>query len=102
MNEAKTYDVPYRMTNFNHVMVRAKINGKGPFNFIIDTGAPLLYVSTAVGKKLGLSAAARKVKLVPKRKLVGRPRRATVQLVIVATNAAGISSTTTRKIKISR
>jgi hypothetical protein len=51
---ARTYDVPYRMTNFNHVMVRAKINGKGPFNFIVDTGAPALFVSTAAAKKLGV------------------------------------------------
>jgi hypothetical protein len=50
---AKTYDVPYRMTSFNHVMVRAKINGKGPFNFILDTGAPALFVSTAAAKKAG-------------------------------------------------
>ena len=30
------------MTTFQHVLVRAKINGKGPFNFILDTGAPAL------------------------------------------------------------
>jgi membrane-associated protease RseP (regulator of RpoE activity) len=52
---SRTYQVPYKLTDTEHVLVRAKINGKGPFNFIIDTGAPLLYVSTAVGKKLGLS-----------------------------------------------
>jgi membrane-associated protease RseP (regulator of RpoE activity) len=37
-------------------MVRAKINGQGPFNFIVDTGCPLLLVSASVGKKLGLQA----------------------------------------------
>ena len=31
--------VPYRLTKTQHVLVRAKINGKGPFNFIVDTGA---------------------------------------------------------------
>ena len=41
-------------TMTQHIMVRAKINGKGPFNFIIDSGAPLVFVNTAVGKKLGL------------------------------------------------
>jgi membrane-associated protease RseP (regulator of RpoE activity) len=35
-------------------MVRVKINGKGPFNFILDTGAPLIYVTKEVEKKLGL------------------------------------------------
>src|SRR5262245_51277374 len=52
----REYQVPYRLTNTLHTLVRAKINGKGPFNFIIDTGAPLLFVSTAAGKKIGLSA----------------------------------------------
>lgn len=52
--EAKTYQVPYRFTAFNHVMIRAKINGKGPFNFIVDTGAPALFVATEVCKKLGV------------------------------------------------
>ena len=54
---AQTYQIPFRLTDTLHVLVRAKINGQGPFNFIVDTGAPMLVVSTAVGKKLGLSAA---------------------------------------------
>jgi membrane-associated protease RseP (regulator of RpoE activity) len=51
---AVTYAVPYRLTNVLHVLVRVKINGKGPFNFIIDTGAPLVFVSKETGKRLGL------------------------------------------------
>ncbi len=53
---SKTYQVPYRLTNTNHVLVRAKINGKGPFNFILDTGAPALFISPAVCEKLGITA----------------------------------------------
>jgi len=52
--DAKPVEVPYRTTIPKHIMVRAKINGKGPFNFILDTGAPALFVSTAVCKKLGV------------------------------------------------
>src|SRR5438552_12855260 len=54
--KAKTtvFQVPYRLTNTMHIMVRAKINGQGPFNFIVDTGAPMLVVATPIGKKLGL------------------------------------------------
>jgi serine protease DegQ len=52
--EGKTYQIPYRLTNTKHVLVRAKINGKGPYNFIIDTGAPALFVATAVCKKLDI------------------------------------------------
>jgi membrane-associated protease RseP (regulator of RpoE activity) len=52
--DAKPVEVPYRTTIPKHIMVRAKINGKGPFNFILDTGAPALFVSTAVCKKIGV------------------------------------------------
>jgi hypothetical protein len=48
--------VPYLLTDTKHVMVRAKINGKGPFNFIIDTGAPALFVGTEAAKKLDVKA----------------------------------------------
>ena len=50
----KTYEVPYQLTKTLHILVRAKINGKGPFNFIVDTGAPLLYITTSAAKKIGL------------------------------------------------
>ena len=52
--DPKTVLVPYHLTTFNHVMVRAKINGKGPFNFILDTGAPALFVATKAAKKAGV------------------------------------------------
>ena len=51
--KAVTYDVPYRLTDTKHIHVRVKINGKGPFNFIIDTGAPALIMTEAVAKKVG-------------------------------------------------
>jgi hypothetical protein len=52
--KADTVQVPYRLTETQHVLVRAKINGKGPFNFIVDTGAPALFVATAVAKQLNV------------------------------------------------
>jgi hypothetical protein len=52
----KTNRVPYRLTNTNHVLLRVKINGKGPYNFILDTGAPALFVTTGVAKKLGVKS----------------------------------------------
>ncbi len=54
--EPQSHQVPYRLTNTLHVLVRAKINGKGPYNLIIDTGAPLLFLATKVGKELGLKS----------------------------------------------
>ena len=50
----RTYQVPYRLTETNHFLVRARVNGKGPFNFLVDTGAPALYVSTETAAKVGL------------------------------------------------
>jgi hypothetical protein len=54
--EGKTYQVPYRLTDTHHIMVRVKINGKGPYNFIIDTGAPALYVAHDLCKKLDIKS----------------------------------------------
>src|SRR2546425_8947823 len=56
MKKSETFQVPYRLTDTKHILVRAKINGKGPFNFILDTGAPALFVATAVCGKLGIEA----------------------------------------------
>jgi hypothetical protein len=53
-NVGKSYQVPYRLTETNHFLVRVRINGKGPFNFLVDTGAPALYVATETAKKVGL------------------------------------------------
>jgi hypothetical protein len=52
--DLKTYEVPYRLTKTQHILVRAKLNGKGPFNFILDTGAPALFVATKAAKKAGV------------------------------------------------
>jgi hypothetical protein len=52
--EAERIEIPYRLTAVKHILVRAKINNKGPFNFILDTGAPALFVATDVCKKLGI------------------------------------------------
>jgi hypothetical protein len=50
----KSFLVPYRLTKPQHILVRAKINGKGPYNFIIDTGAPALFVAVPIARKLGV------------------------------------------------
>jgi len=49
----RAVEIPYRLTETQHVMVRVKLNGKGPFNFILDTGAPALFVASKVGKAAG-------------------------------------------------
>ena len=41
-----SYQIPYRRTETNHFLVRVRVNGKGPFNFLVDSGAPALYIAT--------------------------------------------------------
>jgi hypothetical protein len=52
--DGKTYQVPYRLTVPKHIMVRAKLNGKGPFNFILDTGAPAMFITETLAEKVGV------------------------------------------------
>ena len=52
--EPVAVEVPYRLTDTKHVLVRAKLNGKGPFNFILDTGAPAVFIPQKIAKKIGL------------------------------------------------
>ena len=53
----KSFQVPYRLTDTNHFLVRVRINGKGPFNFLVDSGAPALFVATETARKIGLKPA---------------------------------------------
>jgi hypothetical protein len=53
----QSFRVPYRLTDTNHFLVRARINGKGPFNFLVDSGAPALFISTETAKKVSLKPA---------------------------------------------
>ena len=57
--DAAAVEVPYRLTDTKHVLVRAKLNGKGPFNFILDTGAPAVFIPKKVAKKIGLEVDAK-------------------------------------------
>lgn len=52
--EAKPGLVPFRLSDTHHTIVRVKINGKGPFNFVVDTGCPVFLIAEPVGKKIGL------------------------------------------------
>ena len=45
--------VPFEMLASNHMAVRAKINGKGPFRLIFDLGAPITLLSNRAGEESG-------------------------------------------------
>ncbi len=53
----QSFQVPYRLTETNHFLVRVRINGKGPFHFLVDSGAPALYVATETAAKINLKPA---------------------------------------------
>jgi PDZ domain/Aspartyl protease len=55
----QSFRVPFRLTDTNHFLVRVKINGKGPFHFLVDSGAPALYVATETAAKIGLKPPAK-------------------------------------------
>ena len=50
------FDVPYRLAPTQHILVRAKINGNGPYNLVLDTGAPLLILAKKVESSLGVKS----------------------------------------------
>jgi serine protease Do len=54
----RSFRVPYRLTATNHFLVRIRVNGKGPFNFLIDTGAPAVFIATDAARKAGLKSSA--------------------------------------------
>ena len=51
---AKT--VAFKLLPSRHMLIRAEINGKGPFSLIFDTGAPINLVSSGLAKKAGIKS----------------------------------------------
>jgi hypothetical protein len=57
--EPKAVSIPFEMLQkgrlfSGHMAIQAKVNGKGPYRLIFDTGAPVILVSARVGKEAGL------------------------------------------------
>jgi hypothetical protein len=52
---AKSYRIPYKLSDTQHILVRAKINGKGPYTFIMDTGAPEIFFAKDTAQKIGIT-----------------------------------------------
>src|SRR5438309_122413 len=46
--------VPFELLKSGHMAVNVKINGKGPFKLIFDTGAPITLVNNKLAKESGL------------------------------------------------
>jgi hypothetical protein len=52
--KAAGFQVPYRIAKTQHIIVKARINGSAPLNFVIDTGAPAFFIAEEAAKKAGL------------------------------------------------
>jgi len=52
--------VPFELLPSGHMTVMVKINGKGPYKLIFDTGAPVTLLNNKVAKEAGLLKGAKK------------------------------------------
>ena len=52
----KPASVPFELVASNHMVVRAKINGKGPFLLVFDLGAPITLLSNKAAEDSGAVA----------------------------------------------
>ena len=52
--EAEAASVPFEMLPSNHMVVRTKINGKGPYQLIFDLGAPITLLSNRAAEDSGV------------------------------------------------
>jgi hypothetical protein len=48
--------VPFELLKTKHMAIQIKVNGKGPYRVIFDTGAPVMLLNTKVAKDSGLIA----------------------------------------------
>jgi hypothetical protein len=53
--ESAALQVPYRLAATKHIVVRAKINGRGPFNLVLDTGAPVIVLARKLAEPLNIT-----------------------------------------------
>jgi hypothetical protein len=52
----KPATVPFELLRTKHMAIHIKVNGKGPYRVIFDTGAPVMLLNTKVAKDSGLIA----------------------------------------------
>jgi hypothetical protein len=50
----KPVTVPFELTKSRHMVVTVKLNGKGPYRLIFDTGAPIMLINNRIAKDSGV------------------------------------------------
>jgi len=53
-NAVKATTVPFELLKSGHMAVQVKVNGKGPYKLIFDTGAPITLVNNKLAREAGL------------------------------------------------
>lgn len=53
-------EVPFVLLKTGHLTVQVKVNGKGPYTLIFDTGAPITLLNNKIAKEAGLLKGVRK------------------------------------------
>ncbi len=56
VDKPKPATVPFELLKTMHMVIQIKINGKGPYRVIFDTGAPVMLLNTKVARESGLLA----------------------------------------------
>ena len=54
--DVKPVAVPFQLLKTKHITVDIKVNGKGPYRVIFDTGAPMTVLNSKLAKEAGLPA----------------------------------------------
>ncbi len=67
------WSIPFSLSDVGHVLIRARVNGAGPFTFIMDTGAPTLFLSPEAAKKAEVTANAQHMAVVQRVHLENGP-----------------------------
>ena len=55
-NRPEPASVPFELVASNHMVVRAKINGQGPYRLVFDLGAPITLLGNKAGEGSGVIA----------------------------------------------
>jgi hypothetical protein len=46
--------VPFKLLESKHIVVQVKVNGKGPYRLVFDTGAPMMLINNKLAKEAGV------------------------------------------------
>jgi Aspartyl protease/PDZ domain len=63
--QTKPITVPFEMLKTGHITVMVKVNGKGPYRLIFDTGAPMTLLNNKIAKEADLLKDAKKPMFAP-------------------------------------